>query len=173
MHNDRKVKLLEPSEIHRLRAAEGWLELGNAAEAAAELEGIPAELSEHPAVLEMRWQICAKELKWDSAKEIAQAIVVQMSDDPSGWLHLSYATRRATGGSVQAAWDVLFPVAKKFPGVPLISYNLACYACQLGQMKIAREWLRKSFVAGDSARYKVMALQDSDLKLLWEEIPEM
>lgn len=156
-----------------MRAAEGWLELGNVAEAKVELESISPELREHPAVLEMRWQICAKESNWDAAKELAQVIVAQMPDDADGWLHLSYATRRASGGSVQAAWDVLYPVSKKFVGVPLIFYNLACYACQLGQIKAARELLRKAFVAGDATRYKLMALRDSDLKPLWEEILEM
>lgn len=160
-----------------MRAAEGWLELGNASEAAAELESIASELREHPAVLEMRWQIYAREQNWDAAKEIARSIVTQVPDVPDGWLHLSYATRRATGGSVQAAWDVLFPAAKKFPNVPLISYNLACYACQLAQIDLAREWLRKAFVAGEAARkvtrYKLMAMKDSDLKPLWKEIPEM
>lgn len=167
------MKPLEPSDVHRLRAAEGWLELGNVDEAKVELESASPELREHPAMLEMRWQICAKESRWDAAKELAQVIVAQMPDDADGWLHLSYATRRATGGSVQAAWDVLFPVSKKFVSVPLIFYNLACYACQLGQIETARELLRKAFVAGDVARYKLMALRDSDLEPLWKEIPEM
>lgn len=167
------MKQLDTTDIRSLRAAEGWLELGNASEAAAELESIPSELREHPAVLEMRWQIYAKEENWDAAKEIARSIVTQMPDVPDGWLHLAYATRRATGGSVQAAWDVLLQAAKRFPGVPLISYNLACYACQLGQLDVAREWLRKAFDVGEAARYRLMALKDSDLKPLWEEIPEM
>ena len=148
-----------------------------------ELGSLPSDLQEHPAVLEMRWQISAKALNWDAAKDVAQAIVTQLPDEPDGWLHLSYATRRATHGSVRAAWDVLFPVAKKFPDVPLIPYNLACYACQLGLMDDAREWLRKAFVADDAktpgeyfrpaSQYKLMALQDSDLKPLWREIGEM
>jgi predicted Zn-dependent protease len=179
------VKPLGIDVIHCLRAAEGWLELGSAKEAAAELENLPSDLREHPAVLEIRWQIHAKALNWDAAKEIAQVIVAQMPDEPDGWLNLSYATRRATDGSVRAAWDVLSPMAKKFPDVPLISYNLACYSCQLGLMDDALEWLRKAFVAdkikappGESSqrlasRYKLMALQDSDLKPLWNEIAEM
>lgn len=167
------MKPLDTGEIRCLRAAEGWLELGNAVEAAAELEDLPADLREHPAVLEMRWQIYAKELNWDAAREVARSIVAQMPDVAGGWLHLSYATRRATGGGLQAAWEVLLPAAKKFPEIQLISYNLACYACQLGQLDIAREWLRKAFAPGDTARYKLMALQDSDLKPLWAEIPEM
>jgi predicted Zn-dependent protease len=166
------VKPLETDVIHCLRAAEGWLELGSAKEAAAELENLGSDLQEHPAVLEMRWQISVKELRWDAAKEVAQAIVAQLPEKAAGWLHLSYATRRAAGGSVAAAWDVLFPVATKFPDVPLIPYNLACYACQLGQMELAREWLRKALVI-NAARYRLMALQDSDLKPLWSEIAEM
>lgn len=167
------MKTLDTTDIHCLRAAQGWLELGSAAEAMAELANIRGELREHPAVLEMRWQIYVKELNWDAAKEVARAIVRRSPDEPDGWLHLSYATRRATGGGIQAAWDVLFPNAKKFPAVSLISYNLACYACQLGQLDLAREWLRKAFVAGDAAKYRLMALQDSDLEPLWKEIAEM
>src|SRR5262249_20621074 len=121
---------------------------------------------------EMRWQIFTKELKWDAAKEVARAIVEQMPEEAAGWLHLSYATRRATGGGVAAAWDVLYPIATKFPRVPLISYNLACYACQLGQLDLAREWLQKALDI-EFARYKGMALQDSDLKPLWKDIAEM
>ena len=137
-----------------------------------ELETISSEFKEHPAVLEMRWQAYAGQSNWDAGREIAEALVKQIPDEPAGWLHLAYATRRARDGGVRAAWDVLLPAAEKFPRVPLISYNLACYACQLGLLDLARDWLRKAF-AIDSGRYKAMALKDSDLEPLWTEIGQM
>lgn len=164
------VKPLENPDLHHARAAQGWLELGNPAEAEAELENISHPQLNHPVVLEIRWETSAKQAKWDLAKDIARTIVAESPDDASGWLHLSYATRRATGGSVQDAWDVLLPVGNRFPKVALVSYNLACYACQLGKPIVAWKWLQKAFESGDRDHFKFMALHDSDLQPLWKKI---
>ena len=164
------MKLLENPDLHHARSAEGWLELGNPAEAEAEIKNISPAQHNHPAVLEIRWEISAKQAKWDLAKDIARTIVTENPDDASGWLHLSYATRRATGGSVQDAWEVLLPVGNKFEKVALVSYNLACYACQLGKPIVAWKWLQKAFTTGDLAHLKFMALHDSDLEPLWKKI---
>jgi len=53
-------------------------------------------------------------------------------------------------------------VAAKFPDHPTIAYNLACYACQLGNIPRAREFLAP-------AATKLMALNDPDLCPLWTE----
>ena len=82
-------------------------------------------------------------------------------------------TRRATGGSEQAAFDILQPVSEKFPEEPTITYNLACYDCQLGNLSEARQCLKRAFAIGDKKELKLMALNDADLKPLWEEIPKM
>ena len=44
-----------PSDLHHLRAAEGWLELGDWHSANEELENVTRELRAHPDVLAMRW----------------------------------------------------------------------------------------------------------------------
>ncbi len=46
---------VEPPDIHYLRAAEGWLELGNALEARAEIEQVSLVYCGHPDVLKVRW----------------------------------------------------------------------------------------------------------------------
>ena len=167
------MKPLDPSNIHCLRAAEGWFELGNDAEALRELDSIlPAERN-HPAVLEVRFQILANKREWDSCREIAETITQQLPDYAGGWLHLAYATRRATGGSEQAAFEVLNPVAEKFPKEPTIPYNLACYVCQMGRLAEARSWLKRALAIGGVKQMRLMALNDADLKPLWEEIPSM
>src|SRR5690349_10510510 len=50
---------LEPPDSHHLAAAQGWLELGNHAEANNELERISPTLRAHPDALEVSWQIYA------------------------------------------------------------------------------------------------------------------
>jgi tetratricopeptide (TPR) repeat protein len=161
-------KPLEPPDNIHLNAAEGWLELGNQVEAFEELEQISPQLRVHPDVLEIRWQIYAKEKKWDACVDIAQAITKL---DPSrlfGWIHLSFALHEQE--KTQKAWDNLAGVAQKFPDEHLIPYNLACYACQLGSLKEAWQWLEKAFALGDSKRLKLMALDDPDLEPMWKEI---
>jgi len=167
------VKPLDIPDIHRLRAAEGWLELGNEAEALRELENISRTEQEHPVVLEMRFQIFAKKGEWDACRDIAGMITQQLPNFAGGWLHLAYATRRATGGGEQAAFDILQPASEKFPEEPTIPYNLACYVCQLGNLAEARTWLKRAFAVGNKKEMKLMALNDADLKPLWEEIPKM
>jgi hypothetical protein len=49
-------------------------------------------------------------------------------------------------------------------------YNLACYECQLGDLDEARKWLETACRIGERDHMKSMAVQDPDLKPLWEEI---
>lgn len=167
------MKPLDIANIHHLRAAEGWLELGNETEALRELENISSAEKEHPVVLEMRFQILAKKGAWDQCRDIAALITQQLPNFAGGWLHLAYATRRATGGDEQAAFDILQPVSEKFPEEPTIPYNLACYVCQLGKLTEAREWLKRAFAIGGEKQMKLMALNDADLKPLWGEIANL
>lgn len=50
-----------PPDLHYLTAARGWLELGNPAEATAELLGISQDFENDIAVLEVRWEIHAQQ----------------------------------------------------------------------------------------------------------------
>lgn len=53
----------------------------------------------------------------------------------------------------------------KFPEEYLIRYNLACYARQLGNLKEAREWLKKASALAGTKQIKLMALEDGWLKM--------
>jgi tetratricopeptide (TPR) repeat protein len=161
---------LEPSENHLLNAALGWLGLGNVAEAKAELAGISPTRQNQPDVLEVRWLVAAKEEDWEEGLRLARALLAAAPRRVSGWLHQSYALRRVPGGGVKAAWDALLPAFDKFPKEAIVSYNLSCYACQMGQLDPARVWLKRALVLGGKTRIKEMALIDEDLQALWEEI---
>jgi hypothetical protein len=167
------VKPLEPPDSHHLDAAIGWLGLGCAGEARAELVKISAVSQKHSDVLEVRWAICAHERQWSNALEIAEQELKFAPDESSGWLHRAYALRRVSGGGLAQAWDALLPAAEKFPAEPVIAYNLSCYACQLQQFDVARDWLNRAVAAGKKDAIKKMALDDDDLQPLWEEIKDL
>lgn len=98
-------------------------------------------------------------------------------DRVSGWIHRAYALRRTADGGLSAAWDALLPAAELFPDETIIPYNLACYACQQGNIPAARSWLERAWRAaercGEKAKWLEQALQDTDLETLWPEIRQM
>ncbi len=161
---------LEPPDTHYFLAAIGWLELGIAAEARVELAQISAAEQEHSDVLEVRWSVAAAQRCWEEGLQLAQALLRRDPQRLSGWLHQAYALRRVPDGGVQRAWDALLPAAARFPKEAIIPFNLACYACQTGKLDAARDWLRRAVAISDKEAIKAMALGDSDLEPLWEEL---
>jgi len=151
----------------------GWLGLGLRDDARAELEQISAANQSHPDVLEVRWELLAREELWAQALATAEKLVAGAPDRASGWLHQAYAARRVPGGGLEQAWAVLHPAAKRFPKEPTVFYNLACYACQLQRLAEAREWLRQAVAVGGREQIKRMALTDDDLAPLWPEIEKL
>jgi Flp pilus assembly protein TadD len=89
-------------------------------------------------------------------------------DRVSGWIHKAISVRRANGGGFESAKALLLEAAQLFPADSTIQYNLACYSAQLGQLDAAKEYLHKSYELGDAKQIKLMALDDEDLKPLWE-----
>jgi hypothetical protein len=165
---------MAPEDIHRLRAAVGWLELENGAEALAELDTISEAAQQHPDVLETRWLALAKVQRWEAAVKVARAMIIADPKRPVAWLHHAYALRRAPGGGVLAAFNALKPVADHFPGEATIPYKLACYTCQM--QRDAREtmdWLAAAMKAGDAKTILKMALNDPDLLPLREQISRL
>jgi predicted Zn-dependent protease len=164
---------LEPPDTHYFLAAIGWLELGNVVEARAELAQISAARQEHPDVLELRWSLAAEQKRWEEALEVARALLRRAPKRSSGWLHQAYALRRVPDGGVQKAWEALLPAFGKFPKEATIPFNLSCYACQLGQLEAARDWLARAVAVSGKEKVMAMALNDSDMKPLWDEIRQL
>ena len=160
-------------DAHYWSAAIGWLELGNLAEARAELGHISPAGRNHPDVLEVRWLVCAEQQRWEEALDVARTLLAVAPKRSSGWLHQAYALRRVPQGSLQQAWDALLPAYEKFPKESTIPYNLACYACQMDQLDTARTWFKRALAIGGKERIQTMALADPDLKPLWGEIKEL
>jgi predicted Zn-dependent protease len=161
---------LNLTDLRHLEAAQGWLGLGNWGEARAELANIPTELQSHPDVLHVRWAIHAAAKEWESAAEIAGAFRKARPDSPFGFVHLAYALHEMK--RTQEAQNVLLPVVDKFRDEFIIRYNLACYACQLGDGEGAWHWLEKSMALNNPDEVKQMALNDPDLEPLRTRIKE-
>jgi Flp pilus assembly protein TadD len=165
---------LEANDIRLIRAAEGWLELNLPAEAEAELAQLSPDAQAHPLVLKALWQLHVYQHQWGLAHTVAELLVQTLPDDVDGWVHRAYAARRKDGGGIQVAWDALRPAVDRFPDESIIPYNLACYACQMGNLDAARHWLgRARVVAGKHQTregLKHLALSDPDLAPLHGEI---
>ena len=155
------VNALEPPDSHHLRAATGWLELGNAREASGELDRIAPRNYDHPDVLEVRWHLAAHTSQWEACVEIANSMIRL---DPVGaepWIHLSFALHELK--RTQEAFDQLLPLVERFPRVWTIPYNLACYCAQLGRLEDGEAWIRKAWTINMNA-VTASALADPDLK---------
>ena len=162
----KSIKPLDTPDSFHVRAAEGWLGLGDVESATSELREISPSEQTHPAVLSVRYEIYSKTKQWDLAVDVANDLTEVLPEEPFVWISLAYATRRKTDGSIPEAKKILLGAEPKFPKHYLFKYNLACYCSQLGEMKPAEQWLKKA-AAIDNAAVKKMALADDDLKPLW------
>lgn len=152
---------LDFSEYHRLNAAIGWLELGNPREAEAEFLALEPRHREHPDALEVQWRICASRKDWPQALEVAHKLQLSAPDNPAGWIDRSYTLHELK--RTREAWDLLLPAAQQFPKIGIIPYNLACYACQLGDLESARKCLEAAIQCKGKDEVKKLALSDTDL----------
>ena len=162
-----KLAQLQHPDPMYLKAAAGWIQLGDYDSANDELENIRAEWRAHPDVLNLRWLIYSHHEQWDACLDIATAIVKMTPDRVLSWVNKAYSMRWANDGSIEKAKPVLIEAAELFPDDGMIQYNLACYCAQLGQLDAAKEYLGKSYELGDAQQIKLMALDDEDLKPLW------
>lgn len=154
-----------PADVRRLKAAQGWVELGDGQAASDELENITPPLRGHPDVLKIRFDVAMMGKDFELAVVAADAVVEFRPDEPEGWLHRSCALHEM--GCTAEALEKLQPAAEKFPDNWLVQYNLACYACQLGKLEEARAFLARATELGDADKVKRMALDDPGLAALF------
>ena len=94
-----------------------------------------------------------------------------LPDNPWGPFHLAFSLHELK--RTKEAYEVLIPVVDKFPEHDLMRYNLACYCCQLGDLKEAMQWLEKAIDLAGKKDIRLMALDDPDLEPLWTKIGEI
>jgi predicted Zn-dependent protease len=164
------LKALDYPDLLYLEAAKGWVILGDLKEANRELDHITTQMQKHADVLEVRFAIFSKAKKWIVCMELAAAMLDLAPDRPTAWINSAQTLHEME--QTEDAWNALYAVRHKFPKVPAIPYNLACYAAKLGRLDDSQKWLRKAFALGGK-QFKRMALIESDLKPLWEKIKQL
>lgn len=169
------MKELNIEDRHHLDAAQGWIFLGLHAEAEKDLWAITPAYRHHPEFLETQWQILAHRKCWADCAVIAKAILAQDSENAMGFILLACVLEHLEG--IQSAYDTLRPAADKITDSLTILFNLACYACELGQIYEARKWLARTFTEAKDSEYdgfyQRLAADDLQLKPLWGEVPNI
>ena len=144
----------------------GFLELGMLEDADGELDSLPPEDRDRSSVLALRVEIYRTTGSWSLMEVVARELWKRHPDEPDYWTNLAWAVRRS--GSVVAARDILLEAVERFPGDALTHFNLGCYSCQLGDIEQAKTRVGRAIEL--DAKFKLLALDDADLKPLWEEI---
>jgi len=142
------------------------MDLGDAQEAMNDLARISRTGQRHPDVMEVLWRILARLDRWPEALLVACDAVAAAPTRASGWIHRSYTLHELRRTS--EALECLLPAAGQFPNEPIIAYNLACYACQLGDVARAKHWLQQAANLRGREAIRQMAKNDSDLSPLTE-----
>ena len=158
-----------PEDVRgRHQRADGFIDLQLLPRARSELDGVPAPLRTVTPYLDLALRLALAQEDWPAAIRAARDLVQRAPDDAGYLVQLAYATRRAEG--IEPARFILEEARKKFPDVAVISFNLACYACQSGRNDQALTHLGRAFKLDPHCRE--MALEDEDLKPLWPKLEE-
>jgi tetratricopeptide (TPR) repeat protein len=152
----------------RLSHAQGYLSLGMVAEAAAELEHIPAPDRDEPAVLALRVAVLQERCEWPALRALAAEFVRRAPGEAAGWVTWAYATRRAD--SIAAAEKILLEAERLHPKEPTIQFNLGCYASLRGALAEARRRVDRAIKLDKS--FAALAATDSDLELMRAAHPD-
>ena len=150
----------------RFRSAEGWIELGNYAEAAEELHAFPSDLKSTTAWLRLWVRIYAATHMWPNVEAMCETLLRHAPDDPFAIFHQAEALHRQ--GRSREAFSVFQYAPLTFKqGAPYF-YALARYLCATGQHSLALSCLGKAFDSDPSLRLE--ALDDADLQAVWCDV---
>jgi tetratricopeptide (TPR) repeat protein len=156
------VRLSGPSAMlskRRLSHAIGYLELGMLAEAAAELDRIPAAETDTLEFMAIRLAVLHEQKNWPAVRDLARELVGRNPTDAGAWVTWAYATRRAV--SLEAAERILIKAEAQHPDEATIQFNLGCYASQRGDLQLARRRVDRA-IALDQ-KFAEAAASDPDL----------
>ncbi len=159
--------ILSP-RIH-LKRAGGYFELEMFEQADRELRALP---DEEPWLKKKKvFQLAIRQETgdWLNMEMVARELRLEFPDEEDWWVSEAYATRRNV--SIDEARKILLDGLVIHYESALIRYNLACYACVLGHPGECLDFLKEA--ARRDQKYKLMALEDDDLKDVREALKSM
>jgi tetratricopeptide (TPR) repeat protein len=151
-----------------LQAAQGYFQLEMWEDAWNELENLAPELRHYPQVILMRLLIFNNMERWEYAVLLGKGAVQQYPQFGPLYLATAHALSRFEGAA--AARTMLLSGEDALKDEPAFHFMLACYDSQLGNLDLAKTALARAFEIDEKLRLR--ALQDSDLKPLWESLGE-
>lgn len=143
----------------RLSHAQGYLELGMLAEAAAELDRITGPEAQSTEVCAVRLALLHEQQNWPAVRDLARELVQRTPAEAAAWVTWAYATRRAE--TLAAAEKILLEAEQHHPREPTIQFNLGCYACQRGDLETARRRVARAIAL--DPKFEQIAATDPDL----------
>lgn len=149
---------MEVSQI--LRAVSGWLDLGLADEALAEIRELPAREQTRARTLRMKLAAQMQARSWNAASDTARLLCLKAPEEADHFLQAAFCLHET--GDTQAACDQLLRGPKDLFGMAEFHYNMGCYLWTLGQAERARTHLGKAMSMDESLRE--YARTDADLK---------
>jgi hypothetical protein len=142
-----------------LQAASGWLELGLADEALAELETLPTDFRSQREVLELKLAAQMVIQAWNPASDTARLLCLKAADEPLFFLRAAFCLHET--GDTLAACNWLLRGPKALFDMAIFHYNLACYLWTLGEANRARSHLKQAITMDES--FRAAARDDRDL----------
>ncbi|MFT3781402.1 MAG: hypothetical protein QM790_05240 [Nibricoccus sp.] len=146
-----------------LEYARGYIELGLVADATTELENIEGEERDSLAVRRVWVDLHMEAKRWKQAVELAEQIAPSSPEDEQIWISWAYALRELH--KIKEAQDILLRAEKEHGHKnAILHYNLACYACLLGDLITANKRLKRAIKL--DKRFEDEWAKDPDLKAM-------
>ena len=143
-----------------LLAAQGYLELGMAGEALAELDGLPAAYRRRSDVLKLRVSVALQARRWKDGLAASRRLCTAEPDDTIGFIHAAFCLHEM--GRTEEARNLLLHGPSALLNEATYYYNMGCYNARLGHLEDAQNYLRMSFSLDRKLLH--LAQHDPDLK---------
>ncbi len=151
----------------RIEYASGFLALGMVKDAAAELRAVAAADVDTPEVLHLWIALYHETKEWPRLVGVAERLAREAPELEQGWISWAYALRELE--EVEAAQTVLREAEPRHgEASAVLHYNLACYACLLGDRDEARR--RLATAVEMDADFAESAREDPDLAAMRDEL---
>jgi tetratricopeptide (TPR) repeat protein len=152
-----------PDTQRALRAADGYLFLGLADEALAEIEGAPETEQELPEVLLARNRVLLHLGRWNEVEALAAEGIKTHPEREEFTVQRAFALHKLKKG--EEALGVIESAPEWIRRTGILHYNLACYEAQLGDKRTARQCINVAIQMNEAMRKNAKA--DPDLRGLW------
>jgi predicted Zn-dependent protease len=143
-----------------LLAAQGYLELGMAGDALAELDGLPAVYRKRPDVLRLRVSVALHARRWTDGLAACRRLCEAEPQATIGFIHAAFCLHEM--GRTDEARKLLLHGPPALLNEATYYYNMGCYNARLGQLEDAQNYLRMSFSL--DGKLREFARHDPDLK---------